>query len=414
MITASIPESQVHASIALSWRQRFARSVLLKGFARIAEGMLHFIDGDQRLSFGTSRPGADLEATVRVLDPRFYGDLVFGGSIAGGETFLNGYWSCDNLTALLRLTLRNARAFDGLDSAWSACFGIFHKASHWLRPNSRRGSRRNISAHYDVGNDFYGLFLDDTWMYSCALFEHPGQSLRDASLAKLERLCRKLKLQPSDHLLEIGSGWGGLALFAAQHFGCRVTTATVSAEQYRFARERIAAANLQDRVEVRLCDYRDLTGTYDKLVSVEMVEAVGERFLETYVRQCDRLLKPGGLFALQSITLQEEHFRRYRRSVDFIQRYIFPGGFLPSRSLLQDLFHARSNLRLSHADDLTAHYAPTLEQWRSAFHANLGAMRALGYTEQFLRMWHYYFCYCEAGFRERRSEVWQLLFEKQS
>ena len=281
-----------------------------------------------------------------------------------------------------------------------------------MRRNSRAGSRRNIAAHYDLGNEFFRSFLDETLMYSAATFEHEQQSLHDAQVARLDRICRKLELGPDDHLLEIGTGWGGLALHAARHFGCRVTTTTISREQWTLARERVREAGLGDRVEVLCEDYRDLTGTYDKLVSIEMIEAIGHQYYDTYFAKCSELLAPHGAMLLQAITIADQRYERARRSVDFIQRYIFPGSCIPSVAALSSSIARASDLRLFHLDDIGPHYATTLAHWRQNLRANLARVRSLGYGEEFIRMWEYYFCYCEGGFMERVIGDVQMLLVK--
>ena len=289
---------------------------------------------------------------------------------------------------------------------------LLARAAHWADRNSRRGSRHNIARHYDLGNEFFELFLDPTLMYSSAFFESESSTLHDASIAKLDRICRKLDLQPSDNVLEIGTGWGGFALHSVQNYGCSLTTTTISQEQLSKARERVEMAGISDRVRLLDADYRDLTGQFDKLVSIEMIEAVGARFLGDYFRQCGRLLKPGGRFVLQGIVMPEKRYESYRRSVDFIQKYIFPGGFLPSVAAIQDAVGQNSTLRLQSVEDLSPHYARTLEEWRQRFSDRIDDVRALGFDDRFIRMWEYYLCYCEAAFREQAVGVVQMVWDK--
>jgi len=274
------------------------------------------------------------------------------------------------------------------------------------------GSRRNISAHYDLGNDFFRLFLDDTLMYSAGVFETPEATMEEASIAKIDRICRKLELGPDDHLLEIGTGWGGFAIHAARHYGCRVTTTTISEAQHQLARERIIEAGLEDRIELLREDFRNLTGQYDKLVSIEMIEAIGEANIGRFFAVCNGLLKPHGKMLLQSITIADNLYEGYRRSVDFIQRYIFPGGFLPSVASLCHAVGRNSDMRLFHLEDIGPHYAETLKRWRQQFNTNLTAIRALGYPPEFIRMWEFYLCYCEGGFLERATGDVQMLLVK--
>jgi cyclopropane-fatty-acyl-phospholipid synthase len=289
---------------------------------------------------------------------------------------------------------------------------LLFRSTHWQRRNHKTGSRANIAAHYDLGNSFYRLFLDPSLMYSCAFFETPEQSLAQAAQAKLAQICRKLQLSPADHLLEIGTGWGGFALYAARHHGCRVTTTTISQEQYQLARERVTAAGLQDRIEVLLKDYRDLDGCYDKLVSIEMIEAVGHAHFDRYFSSCSRLLADDGIMLLQAITIADQEYERAKKEVDFIQKYIFPGGCLPSLTALSQSLTRATDMRIVHLEDIGPHYALTLRHWRKRFMNQLEQVRAQGFSESFIRMWEYYLCYCEGGFAERALGTVQLVLSK--
>jgi len=302
-----------------------AERALRGRLASLGHGRITLIDGDRRDTYGEATALCALHATVHVRDRRFYTEVGFGGSVGAGESFMAGDWTVDDLTALVRILLVNRGLLDGLDSGWSRLAEPARRALHAAARNTRSGSRRNIAAHYDIGNDFFELFLDPTMMYSCAVFERAGMSLEQAQVAKLDRLCRKLDLKPGDHLLEIGTGWGGLALHAARNYGCRVTTTTISREQHALAGERIRAAGLEGRITLRLDDYRDLDGRYDKLVSVEMVEAVGHQYFDAFFRRCGELLQPGGTMVLQAITIDDRQYEAARDSVDFIKRHIFPG-----------------------------------------------------------------------------------------
>jgi cyclopropane-fatty-acyl-phospholipid synthase len=285
-------------------------------------------------------------------------------------------------------------------------------AVNWLRRNTRTGSKRNIADHYDLSNDFFAAMLDPTMTYSSGVFLTSTSTLAEASAEKYDRICRKLLLTPNDHVLEIGTGWGGFALHAAKHYGCQVTTTTISQEQHAFAATRIREALLEDRITLLSDDYRDLHGHYDKLVSIEMIEAVGEKFLPEYFSKCSELLKPEGMMLLQAITIPDFRYDRYRKSVDFIQRYVFPGGFLPSIGAIGDGISRSTDFRFFHAEDFGSHYARTLFLWRRNFWENIDKVRSLGFDERFIRTWHYYLCYCEAGFRERQIGVSQLLLAK--
>ena len=378
----------------------------------LAHGQVTLVDGNNHQRYGQRDALCPLSVTLQVHDPRFYSDIAFGGSIGAGEAYMQGYWSVNDLTALVRILLQNREVLDGMETGFARLTAPLQKALHWLNRNTRAGSQRNIAAHYDLGNEFFALFLDPTMMYSSAIFPHRDATLEEASLAKLGRICRRLELNGGDHLLEIGTGWGGMAEYAARHTGCRVTTTTISRQQYDYATQRIAAAGLSERVTVLLRDYRELEGQYDKLVSIEMIEAVGHRYLPQYFAACNRLLRPDGLMLLQSILMPDQRYERSRHNVDFIQRYIFPGGFLPSTGAIATLTGTHTDMQLIDTLDITAHYADTLAAWRRRFHAGVDAIRALGYSEDFLRLWDYYFCYCEGGFRERAIGTAQFLLAK--
>ena len=289
---------------------------------------------------------------------------------------------------------------------------LARRVSHRLNRNSKTGSRRNIAAHYDLSNDFYELFLDETMTYSSGVFNDESATMRDASVEKYDRLCRKLDLSEQDHLLEIGTGWGGFSIHAAKNYGCRITTTTISAEQHRYAKERIQSEGLDGQIELLSKDYRDLNGVYDKLVSIEMIEAVGHQYLPTYFQQCSNLLKPNGLFAFQAITIPDQRYDSYRRSVDFIQKYVFPGGFLPSVGALSLAVGKYTDMHWIHYEDFAEHYATTLKNWREKLFENVAAVRELGMSDSFLRLWEFYLCYCEGGFREKQIGVAQVVLEK--
>jgi cyclopropane-fatty-acyl-phospholipid synthase len=354
----------------------------------------------------------EIEGTVTVHDLGFYRRLALGGHLAAAEDYIERRWDCDDLTALMRVFVRNRERLNDLEKGLARLVQPVRSAWNLLRRNTRGGSRRNIAAHYDLGNDFFELFLDKTMTYSSALFERPEMSLEEAQLAKIDRVCERLELGPDDHLLEIGTGWGGLAIRAARTTGCRVTTTTISREQFALARERVREAGLEDRIEIQLRDYRDLEGTYDKLVSIEMIEAVGAEYYPEFFRTCDRLLKPGGRMLMQAITVPDAEFESCRREVDFIKRYVFPGSCIPSVGALLGAAKRASGLRLTRLDDLTADYAETLRRWRRNFLVNLEKIRALGYPSRLLRMWIFYLCYCEAGFEERFTGDVHMLLEK--
>ncbi len=397
---------------ALTRRAAVARALLFSRLGRLRRGRIVIVDSSQQNVFGDQTPDTSLHSVVWVHDARFYRQALFGGSIGAAEAYMAGYWSCSDLPALIRIFVSNRKTLDALDGAWSKITAPVHNLYHWLRRNTRKGSRANIAAHYDLSNDFYALFLDETMAYSCGIFEHEGSTLHEASLAKFERICHKLQLRPEDHLLEIGTGWGGFALYAAAQYGCRVTTTTVSQRQYELARARIQEAGLEDRIELLQEDYRDLRGRYDKLVSIEMIEAVGHHYLETFFRCCSERLKPEGLMVLQAITIEDQIYERQTRSADFIKRYIFPGSCIPSVTAMTRAMTRTTDLRIFHLEEITPHYVRTLQEWRRRFTQRLDAVRTLGCTEEFIRMWEFYLCYCEGAFQERYLREVQIIFAK--
>lgn len=359
------------------------------------------------------RPAADgLRASVEVRDPRLWRALLAGGSVGAGEAYGAGWWDSPDPVAVVRLFARNQKALSGLDSGLAKLALPLLKFFHARRRNTRGGARRNVAAHYDLSNDFFGLWLDPTMSYSCGLFEQAGASLEDASRAKMDRLCRKLQLRPGERLLEIGTGWGGFAIHAAARYGVRVTTATISPAQHELATRRVREAGLQDRVEVLLRDYRDLEGRHDKLVSVEMIEAVGAEYYEDYFRVLGARLEPHGLAAVQAITIADQRYAGALREVDFIQRHIFPGTCIPSVTALLNSATRASDLRLVQLEDITAHYPPTLLAWRRAFQSAEPELERLGFDREFRRLWNFYFCYCAGGFLERHIGTAHLLFAR--
>jgi cyclopropane-fatty-acyl-phospholipid synthase len=400
-------QSVAEQSIPMIWYRpgrsldRIARRLLLRRLENLQTGRLTIVDGGQTLAFGDDSAPPALRVTLTVADRRFYRSLVFGGSVGTGESYMAGFWDCDNLVGLTRLAILNESFLLQIDGGLALLAAPLRKLHHWQNKNTRSGSRANIWAHYDLGNALYALFLDKTMTYSCGVFENPAATLAEAAVAKYDRLCRKLDLKPSDHLLEIGTGWGGLAIHAASRYGCRVTTTTISQAQFDWAAQRIREKGLDGRIDLRLEDYRSLKGTYDKLISIEMIEAVGHHFLDTFFRQCGRLLKPAGLMALQAITITDQKYEAHKSDVDFIKRYIFPGSTLTSVTALCQAATKASDLRLFHLEDITSHYARTLSHWRERFFDNIDKVRALGYADRFIRMWDYYLCYCQGAFTER-------------
>lgn len=399
---------------SLGWIDRLCRRSVLRQLSQLSRGELVLEESSSRTRYGEAADlqAADLQAVVHVHDPRFFRQSVLGGTLAVAESYLAGEWDCSDLTAFFRIFLRNAATTNQFDGPLTTVRRLANRVYHALNRNSHAGSRRNIHAHYDLGNEFFAIWLDDSWAYSSGIFAASGYSLYDSSLEKFDRVCRKLNLQPDDELLEIGGGWGGFAIHAARHYDCQVTTTTISSEQYQLARQRVDAANLGERVKVLQCDYRDLSGKFDRLASIEMIESVGHRQLGTFFRQCSSLLNEEGSLVLQAIVMPERGYDQYLRSVDFIQRYVFPGGCLPSLAAMLNAAGKHTDLRLVHAEDFAPHYAETLRRWRRNFWDRIEDVRRLGYSERFIRLWHYYLCYCEAAFEERYIGVMQVQFDK--
>ncbi|MEO1082893.1 MAG: cyclopropane-fatty-acyl-phospholipid synthase family protein [Acidobacteriota bacterium] len=398
--------------------RRFARRILLDKLSGLERGRLRLVDRDNTIVLGRAEPlPGEPVATVQVHDDRFWPKLLFGGSIGASEAYMAGLWTSDDLTEALRFFLVNRDAMDQLEGGAGRLLMPVHRVYQTLRANTRVGSRRNIGAHYDLSNEFFELFLDRHMMYSSAVFEDAdgrdlGDDLEAAGEAKLERICRKAQLGPDDHVLEIGTGWGGFAAWAASRYGCRVTTTTISQQQFDAARARIKAAGLEGRVEVLLRDYRDLKGQYDKLVSIEMIEAVGYAHLEEYFRVCAERLKSAGRMVLQGITIADRYEAAYRRGVDFIQRYVFPGAELPSMSAIGAAAKKSGDLQVVHVEDIGPDYAKTLGIWRRRFFDQIEEVRRLGFSETFVRLWDFYLCYCEAGFLERTTGDVQVILSK--
>jgi cyclopropane-fatty-acyl-phospholipid synthase len=404
--------SQQGSKKPVRWIDKMCRPLLFSRLRKIECGQVKIIDHCGEQLFGNTEQSSELTVEINVKDQRFYSDIALGGTVAAGEAYMQGYWSCNNLTGLVRIMLRNRQVMDQVEGGFSLFKAPILRLMHWLNRNSQAGSRRNIEAHYDLGNEMFELFLDPTMMYSCAYYPNNQASLNEASTAKLRRICEKLQLSETDHVVEIGTGWGGFAIYAASHFGCKVTTTTISKQQYEIARQRVIAAGLEDKVTLLMQDYRDLQGTYDKLVSIEMIEAVGPQYLETYFAKCSSLLKPDGIMLIQAITIQDQFYDQAIKSVDFIQRYIFPGGFIPSVTAISNAVKKSTDTRLFQMEDIGPHYASTLRDWRKNFFNNIEQIKGLGYSNQFIAMWEFYLCYCEGGFLERTLGTSHLVFVK--
>ena len=406
--------SSLVSKTSLSTTHNLTSALLRRGVMRqlgqLKNGHLVVIENGERLMFGDSTAG--LVGEVQIHDASLWGMMASSGSIGAGEAFIHGYWTSPDLTKVIRVLVSNMDVLDAMEGGLARLGRPLIRGLHWINRNTRKGSQKNIAAHYDLGNEMFEQFLDPTMMYSAAQFLSPDDTLEQAQLNKLARICQKLDLKPEDHLLEIGTGWGSMALFAAQHYGCKVTTTTLSKEQFDYTKTRVEALGLQDQVTLLLEDYRDLTGQYDKLVSIEMIEAVGHHFLPSYFKQCSRLLKPHGLMLLQAITIREQRYEQAKSSVDFIQRYIFPGGALPSVQKMLEIVGKDTDMNLMHMEDFGLHYAKTLRMWHENFRRAHSRLTELGYDEYFLRLWEFYLCYCEGGFLERSIGTAQLLLAK--
>ena len=390
----------------------WARSMILKHLSTMQRGQLVIKENGEKMVYGDQSDNVGLVAELTIVNIDTYSALALNGVIGAGESYMEGHWTSPDLVKVIRFFVVNMQTLDAMDGerTWLSRMGM------WLLDRVNRNTiaraQKNISAHYDLGNDFFSLFLDQTMMYSSAVFADETISLYDASNAKLETICQQLKLNANDHLVEIGTGWGGMAIYAAQHYGCRVTTTTISQEQFDFATQRVNDLGLNDQVTVLMQDYRKLTGRYDKLVSIEMIEAVGRQYFSEYFSRCADLLKPDGLMLIQAITIADQRYDQATKAVDFIQRYIFPGGCLPSVNIIGHHVASNTDMMIISLSDIGRDYAITLERWREQFLEKLETVRSQGFDERFIRMWEYYLCYCEGGFRERVISTAQIVMAK--
>ena len=374
------------------------KKIIHQRLSQIKDAHIIIKDGKSINKFG--KPG-NLSAKINILDAVFYKNIILGGTIGASESFIRGEWSSPNLTNVIRVLARNTEAQDKLENLFTLLSQPFLKVMHKLNENSVRGSKKNISRHYDLSNDFFSLFLDKNMMYSSAIYKSRKTSLEDASTNKLDVICKKLNLKKTDHVIEIGTGWGGFAIYAAKNYGCKVTTTTISIEQYKFAKQKIKDVGLGKKIKVLLKDYRLLKGQYDKLVSIEMIEAVGYQFYDEYFKIIGQLLKNDGEALIQAITIKDQRYSKAIQSVDFIQKYIFPGSCIPSITAIQNSLTSSTDLVINDIRDIGHHYARTLADWRKRFLKNKQEIRKLGFDDKFLRMWLFYFAYCEGGFEEK-------------
>jgi len=406
----STVDEQLQAISKSSMVDRFFRKKFIELFQKLEGGCIYVVD-----SFGTTPvgdPNAKLQCSLVIHDLNSYTQIALSGSNGSAQAYINGLWSADDLSKLVRIFVKNRAVLNQMESGLAKLAQFSFRLWNKFTRNTKDGSKKNIAAHYDLGNPFFRLFLDRRMMYSSALYE-AGDDLSKASDRKLKRICDALELKKEDHLIEIGSGWGGFACFAAHSVGCKVTTVTISQEQYNETLDRIKRHELEDLVTVKLQDYRDIEGQYDKLVSIEMIEAIGHQYLDTYFTKLNTLLKPNGKALIQAIVIDDNQYQRALKQVDYIKKYIFPGGFMPCYSVI--INHAsRNRLMLEDLHDMGLSYAQTLRDWRKRFYDNIEHVNDQGYDSRFQRMWEFYFCYCEGAFDERAISVGQILFRKQA
>lgn len=396
----------------LSWSEQIVCAALFKKLDLINVGFLQVHVNDMVYDFGIKEMQTELHAVIHVIDTRAFKAILFGGEPAAGNTYVKGWWSSDNLINVMRLFTLNREALFSFKSGFASLAKRAYAITHFTNKNNQQGSKRNITAHYDIGNDLYKLFLDESMMYSSACFTPQHTTLEAASAHKLKIICEKLELSPTDHVLEIGSGWGGFAIYAAQHYDCNVTTTTISDEQYSYLHNKVTSQNLTNKITILKQDYRNLEGQYDKLVSIEMIESVGHQFINEYFSICSRLLKQNGAMLIQAITISDYLYDHYIQSMDFIRKYVFPGGSLPSMSSMLSSIASSSDLTLFHSESYASSYAKTLEIWHQRFIGNKEKVIELGYGNAFIHLWEYYLKYCQAGFEERVIDVQQIVLKK--
>jgi len=402
----------------MHWLDRLCRHGLFSTLKKLHSGGLTIIEGHQRFHFGQPHSNGESgqQAEIEIHDFEAYRNIALYGSVGAGEAYMTADWSSPDLPTVIRVLALNKDVVDQIDGGWATLGKIALRFFHQLNKNTEKGSKRNIAAHYDLGNDMFELFLDPTMMYSSGIFPGDDATLEQASVYKLDRICQKLNLNENDHLVEIGSGWGSMAIHAAKHYGCKVTTTTISEQQFAWAEEKIRAEGLQDKITLLKQDYRvsasERAGQFDKLVSIEMIEAVGYQYLNTYIAACQSLLKNDGIALIQAITIDDQRYQRAKTEVDFIKRYIFPGSFIPCVMAIQNAVTQVSDMKMTHMEDITPHYARTLAAWRQRFLQNRDAIKGLGYDDTFIRLWDFYFAYCEGGFAERVIGDVQLMFAR--
>lgn len=399
------------SSQPVGFLERYYKRAIHQWLSDITIGCLVLEEGGECYTFGDAH--SEFAARVTIHSPITYRDLLLNGLVGAGESYMRGAWSSPDLVLAVRILCANLSVMQQAQRGWfSAKQFLANSAHHFFRHNSKKNSRLNIAAHYDLGNDFFSLFLDPSMMYSSAIYPNPEATLAEAATYKLEHICQRLCLNDTDHLLEIGTGWGGMAIYAAKNYGCHVTTTTISKEQYEYAQQAVQREGLADKVTVLFNDYRDLEGQFDKLVSIEMIEAVGHRYYSSYFSACSRLLKADGLMLIQAITVPDQRYEVTKNSTDFIQQYIFPGGELPSVHIINQHLRDDTDLQVVGIDDIALDYAKTLAAWRDGFFEKIDQVRAQGFNDVFIRMWDFYLAYCQGGFRERTISTVQMVMAK--
>lgn len=394
----------------ISKLDKFAKACFIKFCEEFKEGRLILEDANEHYAFGDFK--SELIATIKINSPSFYSYIFSHGENGLAEAYINGYWSCSDLSKVLQIGIKNNEAAKQMSSWKSKIVSMIFKLEHFKNRNSKEGSKKNILSHYDLGNSFFKEFLDPTMTYSCGVFETDKSTMEEASIHKIDLLCRKLDLKPEDHLLEIGTGWGAFAIHAAKNYGCHVTTTTISDSQFDYAKAKFEEVGLSHKITLLKQDYRELTGQFDKLVSVEMIEAVGHEYMNVFFKTCNNLLKPNGVMAIQAITIQDQNYHYARKNIDFIKRYIFPGSCIPCNEIMIHHLSKETDMVLRDAQDIGLDYAKTLNLWKQAFNLNAQKIKAIGLSDGFLRLWNYYFSYCEAGFLERHISATQMVFAK--
>ncbi len=402
--------NQRDKAATFSWSHSWLRKKVIQQLDLLKGGQITLQDQVGLITLGEE--SSELNVKLDIKDIGFYQQVAMHGSIGAAESYMQAEWEVDDLTKLIRLFVLNRDLLDDMESGTAIIKNSILKIWHLFNKNNHTGSRKNIAAHYDLGNKFFELFLDQHLMYSSAIYTPEANDLESASDLKLKTICEKLDLSADDNLIEIGTGWGGLAIYAAKNYGCKVTTTTISEQQYQYAKQRIEQEELQDKITLLKEDYRDLQGKFDKLVSIEMIEAVGHHYLDTYLKQCSHLLKPHGLALIQAITIEDSRYKQALKSVDFIKRYIFPGSFIPCVSAIVGSAGNNTDMRLVNLEDFGESYAYTLRDWRLKFMDNLEEVRTQGFNEAFIKMWEFYLCYCEGGFLEKAISDVHLLFAK--